>query len=177
MSITTETTAMSVIDRAGKILATEYQTDHVWFDGSGVPVTGEETARHLEATLALLEEQGWRRDWGIDDGPEDPGEIDESASVPAMLRHLIRMLTSVIRYEYFSGPEGLLLSQAADRVGSDVSRVSEACMELVLRARTGAPSASYRSWAGRADRTFDEVRDLLVEAAGFARRFGPEVTS
>lgn len=173
MTAEAETTAVSVVDQAAKLLADSWQPERTWFAPSGLAVTGEEAAVHLEKTLALLESKGWRRDWGVDEGPEDPGEVDESASVPAMLRHLVRMLTSVIRYEYFSGPEGLLLWQALERVDSDVERVAGSCMDLVLRARTGAPSASYYSWSKREGRTFGEVCDLLVTAAEFARRYGP----
>jgi len=165
--------APSVIDRAAELLLSGWQPERMWFAPSGLPVSGEEAARHLEAVLDLLERKGWQRELDTDEGLDDPGDLDESAPVPHMLRHLIRMLTSVIRYEYFSAPAGLVLWQAMGRVGPDVKSVSGRCLDLVLRAHTGAPSANHGLWSGREGRTFDEVRDLLVTGAAFAREYGP----
>lgn len=167
--------AVSVVERAGELLAAEWRPEHVWFAPSGLPVTGEETARHLEATLALLEKKGWRRDWGVEDGPQDPGPVNEDASTRDLFRYLIKLGIRALRYEYFDQPAGLTLSQAANQAGPDTGMVSGRCMSLILRASTGASTAVADRWVAREDRTFDEVRELLRTAAAFARQYGPEM--
>ena len=137
MSAEIVTIVPSVIDSAGALMQKEYRPAFMWSASSGLPVSGEEAARNLEAVRDLLDRKGWRRTWDTDGGPEDPGEISDSASVPEMIRYLVRMLTAVIRYEYFSEPSGLELWQAMSRVDGDASSVSGRCMDLVLRARTG----------------------------------------
>ncbi|MCL3998178.1 DUF6197 family protein [Streptomyces lavenduligriseus] len=44
---------------------------------------------------------------------------------------------------------------------------------LLVRAATGAPYAYYESWDAHPGRTVDQVLNVLVAAAAFARRYGP----
>lgn len=138
----------------------------IWRGSSGEMVPGVDVARHLEATRDLLEARGWTRVMRRDeDGP------DETSTVKALLLWLVGQAVGGL------GPltlwEGLVEVPEVD--GDDDSRrVAVALLRAVLEARTGAKYASEDAWAGRRGRTWDEVRDLLDEAAEAARRHGPE---
>lgn len=171
--------AVSVVDRAGALLAEQSRySDHTWYTLSGQAVSGEDAAQHLEAVRELLAARGWRRDWDSDsDGPADPGPIDESAPTRDLIRYLVKLAIRVLRHEYFEQPRGLVLSRAVHEVDADVSGVAGRCLDLVLRAETGAPAASYAAWSRRPGRTIEQVTELLTQAAEFARRYGPEVAA
>jgi hypothetical protein len=169
--------SLDVVSRAAEVWrdSYRYQPEELWFASSGLLVTGEEVVRHLNAAMVLLDRRGWRRDYGMDDdGPEDPGDVDESASMTDMVRYLVRLVTRIVRYEYFSESRALTFGLAMWQVDRDVEWVAARCLNLVLRARTGAPSANYSQWSGRAGRTLDEIRVLVAQASEFARAYGPK---
>jgi hypothetical protein len=55
----------------------------------------------------------------------------------------------------------------------DTWAVADRVMGTLLRAYTGALSASHSAWVSKRGRTWSEVRDLLDAAAEFARDHGP----
>lgn len=142
-----------------------------WTGYSGEQATGVQTARHLDATLALLTTRGWSRN-SNDSDPEVP-RVNESMSTKTMLQSLFRWLRDM---DADSGPltllTALLRAQRTDG-DSDTHVVAGRVMNMLLRARTGASTASYLSWEDKQGRTFAEVRDLLETAAAFARTHGP----
>lgn len=153
---------------AAKIAAAE---GRFWQGPSGELATGEQVARHLDATLAILSDRGWARVDG-DQDPELPA-VDEAMSTKALLQSLFRWVRDMARD---SGPLTLLIAKgrAQDAVGDQDTRlVAGRVMDTLLRARSGALYVSSDAWAGKQGRTFDEVRDLLETAAAFARTHGP----
>lgn len=146
-----------------------------WQGPSGELATGEQVARHLDATLSILSERGWVRVDG-DQDPELP-VVDESTSSKGLLLGLLRWVRDMARD---SGPLTLLIAKgrAQDAVGDQDTRlVAGRVMDTLLRARTGALYVSHDAWAEKQGRTFDEVRDLLETAAAFARTHGPAATA
>jgi hypothetical protein len=178
-----------LLEAAGDLLAKEAQFStsetRFWFGLSGLLFTGEEIAQALDAARERLEFDGWRRDraltsyeW-VGEETKAPEEPAESASTGSLLRYLVRLVSWAVKD---SGREmvemtepGLTLEQAFDAMDHDSRRKAFDCMELVLRARSGAGFASAGAWAERHGRTWGEVRNLLLVTAEFARRYGPAV--
>lgn len=153
-----------------ELLATE--TDP-WRGPSGEHVTGESVATHLEATIALLERDGWARTYAMTETGTEEGAPGDTSTVRDMLRWLIR----IVRAEYETTPRtlDLVLSTVSGSASGDQDTAAAAgtVLQAVLRARTGARYVAISAWAGRLDRTWPQVRDLLVEAAEAARAYGP----
>jgi hypothetical protein len=147
----------------------------LWPGPSGELATGEQVARHLDATLAILSGRGWVRVDG-DQDPELPA-VDESTSTKGLLLGFLRWVRDMATD---SGPLTLsiALGRAQDAAGDrDTWSVAGQVMGVLLRARTGALYASHTAWAEKQGRSFDEVRDLLETAAAFARTHGPSTTA
>jgi hypothetical protein len=157
---------------AAQIAASE---PRFWQGPSGELATGEQVARHLDATLTILSGRGWARVHG-DQDPEPPA-VDESMSTKTLLHNLFRWVRDMATD---SGPLTLLIAKgrAQDSVGDqDTRSVAGRVMETLLRARTGALYVSHDAWAEKQGRTWGEVRDLLETAAAFARTHGPAATA
>lgn len=146
----------------------------VWRGPSGEFVTGESTARHVEATAALLEREGWIRAYNSADAATTEAAPGDSST----LREMVRWLVRVVRSEYETTPArtlGLALSAVSSSASGDADTLSaaEAVISAVIRARTGARHVAISAWAGRLDRTWPQVRGLLADAADAARAYGP----
>jgi hypothetical protein len=168
--------ATDIATKSAKILADRFDADRFWFASSGLLATGEEIAQHLESVLALLERGGWVRSYGASSDGEAVvvEDLEETASTARMVRHLVKVVTAVVRDLYGSGPSELTLSEVMWQGGnSDLQFAATRCLDLVLQAQLGGPWASSISWSSRPERTFDEVRDLLLTGAVFAREHGP----
>ena len=163
------TTATSVHDTAAELAA---KNNTFWTGPSGETVTGEATAHHLDTTRKLLERDGWVRNYGNDD--QDVEMPDENASVKDMIRHLFRVIRDAVgtdkRCTLSSGIYAVTRSDDGD---DDTEQTATRVLDVILRARSGANSAFYASWASKLGRTWEEVSDLLTEAAEFARTYGP----
>jgi hypothetical protein len=163
------TTTISTHDTAAKYAA---EQTTFWTGRSGEQVTGEQAARHIDATLALLERDGWVRNYRTDD--PDIEIPDETASVKTMIRQLFRVLRDVV-----GADRRCTLSVAVYNVASgdngddDTWVVAERVLDVIMRARTGSTTACSSTWASKLGRTWEEVSELLVEAAKFARTYGP----
>ncbi|MBB1252918.1 hypothetical protein H3146_05990 [Streptomyces sp. OF3] len=151
---------------------------HVGFDWrgrSGETVTGEDAAHHLEATLALLDKHGWTRATVTgEDAVDHLAGADETWKVKRLLLGLVRTVSDLIKDEDGPLTLGLALRRVAvDGGDDDTETVADRCITTILRLRTGARHPSLTAWAGRRGRTQSEIRDLLTEAAAFARKYGP----
>ncbi|WP_069874506.1 DUF6197 family protein [Streptomyces malaysiensis] len=154
--------------------AAQYAAEHpaFWTGLSGEQVSGEQAARHIDATLALLERDGWVRTYGNDN--QDVEMPAEDASVKEMLRGLFRVIRDFMgtdkRRTLLTAIDDVAYSDDGD---SDTETVAKQVLNVILRARSGASTAYYGAWASKLGRTWEEVSDLLVEAATFARTYGP----
>lgn len=150
-----------VLERAAG--AMEKSLFQPWRGCGGEVVPGAEVVRHLEGTLAVMDAEGWVREY------EDDGlDVDDSASVPAMLRALVR---------FFRGPTGVTLWDALYSVEDsdrDTAMVAREVLDAVLEARLGATSANSSAWAERRDRTESEVRELVHAGIALAGQYGPK---
>jgi len=164
-------------DEALPAVAELAEYPNFWTGPSGEQVTGEQVARHLEATAALLDKHGWVRGYDDTQDPELPTVDDDTATVKDMLRQLIRLVR-----ELLSEDSRLTLNSALYRANNgrdgdgDTERAADRVLDSILRARTGARSASSYTWAGKVGRTYEEVAELIVTGAAFARRYGPRST-
>jgi hypothetical protein len=70
--------------------------------------------------------------------------------------------------------EALHEARRGPRGGMDAWAVGVRCLELLLRARTGAAVVSVEAWEQRRGRVLGDVLELLATAARFAQGHGPQ---
>lgn len=152
----------------------------LWIGPSGEESTGAAVARHLDATLALLEKEGWARAYNIDGTPSpDLPADDDSMTVKAMLKSLLRL----VRDEISSDVMQRTLFTALRHVGesddgdTDTRDIAGEVLTLVIRAHTGSPTARAMAWSERLGRTHADIAALLTAGAEFARTYGPGAAS
>ncbi|MGA5207934.1 DUF6197 family protein [Streptomyces variegatus] len=161
--------------KAAALIADAYGP--VWTGPSGEESSGEDVARHLEATIALLDKDGWIRaynygkDWSAGADLAD----DDSMTVKAMVRALLRF----VRDENSTDPQRTL-STALRHVGedgghgdTDTDYVASCVLDRVIQAHTGSDSARATPWSERQHRTQADITALLTAGARFARTYGP----
>ncbi|MFD3542281.1 hypothetical protein ACFWUQ_22715 [Streptomyces sp. NPDC058662] len=161
--------------KAAELAADGYRP--VWIGPSGEESSGEAVARHMEATIALLDKDSWVRtydsgkDWSTGADLAD----DDSMTVKAMLKSLLR----VVRDEIGNDPQRTL-STALRHVGesgkdgdTDTASIASDVLDLVTRAHTGSDSARATPWSERQHRTHADITALLTAGARFARTYGP----
>ncbi|MFJ2153291.1 hypothetical protein ACIOHB_31590 [Streptomyces microflavus] len=173
----TETT----LGKTQELLAQSFGS--VWTGPSGEESSGEAVARHLEATVALLDKDGWspvtvyvqdrHEDQSSDANPAD----DESLTVKQMVRAVLRYL--------HDGPDIDLdprrtLDDALRHVGEDgahgdpdTARVAGYVLDRLIQAHTGSANSRATAWAERQHRTHADITALLMAGARLARSHGP----
>ncbi|MFB8442732.1 hypothetical protein ACFC7A_27145 [Streptomyces niveus] len=164
----------TVLSKAVDLAIDSYRS--VWIGPSGEESSGEAVARHLEATMALLDKDGWIRvqDFGPDSSTVDLSD-DDSMTVKAMLKALLRF----VREESRTDPErtmatALYIVGRDGRDGdTDTANIASEVLDLVVRAHTGSDSARATPWSERQHRTHADVTALLDAGARFARAYGP----
>ncbi|WP_044377401.1 DUF6197 family protein [Streptomyces noursei] len=153
-------------------------SSYAWAGFSGQPVTGEAAADHLTLALKILDRDGWV---SRDTTPStEPTALDDITS-KSTFREMLYGLVSAVRELVSSDGDGITLDYAMLRASSegsdsDARCAAEHCLQAILRARFGRSVTdwvSYSAWADRQGRTFDDVRELLIEAADLARTHGP----
>ncbi|MDH2392990.1 hypothetical protein QCN29_30280 [Streptomyces sp. HNM0663] len=180
MPKTTNAPAAAVFSGATLRKAAELAADFyrpVWIGPSGEESSGEAVARHLEATIALLDKDGWIRAYHYGKGWSAGADLadDDSMTVKAMVRVLLRF----VRDESGTGPQRTL-STALRHVGedgghgdTDTASIGSDVLDLVIQAHTGSDSARATPWSERQHRTHADVTALLTAGARFARTYGP----
>ncbi|MFF5859884.1 hypothetical protein ACFY8B_30425 [Streptomyces sp. NPDC012751] len=183
MHKTTNTPAASVmftdstLAKAAELVAGSHRS--VWTGPSGEESTGESVARHLEATIVLLEQDGWVRVYDFSRDRSNGAGLadDDSMTVKAMLRALVRF----VRDESSCDPQRTLFT-ALRHVGEDGSHgdtdtayVAGSVLDRVIQAHTGSGSAQAMAWSERQHRTHADITALLAAGARFARTYGPGV--
>ncbi|MFH8717348.1 DUF6197 family protein [Streptomyces zaomyceticus] len=162
-----------VLARAAELAQDAYQP--VWTGPSGEEATGELVACHLEATIALLDKDGWIRNhhfFAPRTVSTQPPAI-ETMSTQAMVREVLL----AVREENSTSQR--TLSVALDHVmwgeegDTDTREGAFTVLNLVIRAHTGHDQARAMAWAERLHRTHADVTALLAAGARFARTYGP----
>ncbi|WP_228184100.1 DUF6197 family protein [Streptomyces anulatus] len=153
----------------------------MWTGPSGEESSGEAVARHLEATVTLLDKDGWSRvhtyyrdqdqDKSSDANPAD----DESMTIKQMVRALLRLVNDDIDVD-----PRRTLSTALRHVGeygvhgdTDTAHVAGGVLDRLVQALTGSASARAMPWSERQHRTHADITALLCAGALFARTYGP----
>ncbi len=171
----------ATLHKAQELAAQSYGS--VWTGPSGEESSGEAVARHLEATIALLDKDGWSRQTAhyrnqdkertADVNPAD----DESLTVKQMLRAVLRFLYDDIDIDI---DPRRTLDAALRRVGQDgghgdpdTATVAGYVLDRLIQAHTGSPSARATAWSEREHRTHADITALLNAGARFARTYGP----
>ena len=166
----------ATLRKAEEITADSYLP--VWIGPSGEESSGEAVARHLEATIALLEKDGWIRAYNYNRDRSSGADLadDDSMTVKAMLRALIRF----VRDESGTAAPQRTLATALRHVGedgihgdTDTAIVAGYVLDRVIQAHTGSDSARAVSWSERQHRTHADITALLTAGARFARTYGP----
>ncbi len=158
-----------------------YRPDGAWRGPSGMPVTGADVTTFLGAVVELLDRgNSWTGGRDTDgDATDESSPLDDvdDSKLLDMVRAVFRWLREELRG---SGPMPVdtawraMHQVAATSAGDDDTRVvAERCVDMILRARTGASTTSLSAWEQRAGRTLNDVRDLLETAAVFASEYGP----
>ncbi|MFJ7200923.1 MULTISPECIES: hypothetical protein [unclassified Streptomyces] len=166
--------------KAAELEADAYRP--LWIGPSGEESTGEAVARHLDATLALLDKDGWDRvmHFGTDDSTSHIPADDDSMTVKAMLKAMLKALLRFIR-EDIAGAKThrRTLFAALRHVGesddgdSDTRDIAGEALTLLIQAHTGSPTARATPWSERLGRTHADITALLTAGARFARTHGP----
>ncbi|KPL26286.1 hypothetical protein JI76_38035 (plasmid) [Streptomyces anulatus] len=187
MPKTTNTPAAAVFPQAALQKAQELVVESylsVWTGPSGEESSGEAVARHLEATVALLDTDGWIRVHTYNRERSSGGAgvdlaDDESMTVKQMLRALLRVVRNEIESDVDIDPRRTL-STALRHVGegglhgdTDTAVVAGYVLDRLIQAHTGSASARATAWAERQHRTHADITALLCAGARFARTYGP----
>ncbi|MDT0493656.1 hypothetical protein RM717_24455 [Streptomyces griseus] len=176
----------ATLSKAQEIAARSYGP--VWTGPSGEESSGEAVARHLEATIALLDKDGWSRvhtcfrDRNQDkDRAGDVNPDDESMTVKQMLRALLRFVHDDIGLDL---DPRRTLDTALRHVGedgtygdSDTAHVATCVLDRLVQAHTGSDYARATAWSERQHRTHADITALLTAGARFARTYGPASAS
>ncbi|MFF0199057.1 hypothetical protein ACFYT5_39775 [Streptomyces anulatus] len=178
--------ALATLQKAQEIVVESYLS--VWTGPSGEESSGEAVARHLEATVALLDKDGWsrvhtyNRDRASGGADVDLAD-DESMTVKEMLRALLRVVRNEIEGDIDLDPQRTL-STALRHVGedgvhadTDTAVVAGHVLDRLIQAHTGSASARATAWAERQHRTHADITALLCAGARFARAYGPGTAS
>lgn len=161
--------------KAADLAADAYRP--VWTGPSGEQSSGEAVARHLEATIALLDKDGWipnydyGKDWST--GADLPAD-DDSMTVKAMLKALLRLVRDEIGTDtHRTLPTALrLVGEGSGHGDPDTGYIATEVLDLVIRAHTGSDSARATPWSARLTRTHADITALLTAGARFARTYG-----
>ncbi|MFJ1751168.1 hypothetical protein ACIOJD_33810 [Streptomyces sp. NPDC088116] len=164
------------LGKAAELAAKAYLP--VWVGPSGEESSGEAVARHLDATIALLDKDGWVRAYDYGKNWSTTGADladDDSMTVKAMLRALLRF----VRDDSDNDP-CRTLATALRHVGedgghgdTDTAYVAGCALDLVVQAHTGSDSARATPWSERQHRTHADITALLTAGARLARTHGP----
>lgn len=160
-----------------------YDPAAFWTGPSGEQTTGEQVAHHLEATLALLQRDGWTRRYQDDEPDIDlSGDIDTMNPV-AILRKLFALalwglgFSTDKRYTLSDAMSAVVRKDEGDR---DTSIVASRVLSTIIRASRGETENQnwpiQDAWASKLGRTPGEVMALLAAGVSFARRYGPRET-
>lgn len=165
----------ATLTKAADAAADSYRP--VWTGPSGEESSGEAVARHLEATSALLDKDGWLRvyDYGKDWSNGADLADDDSMTVKAMVRALLRF----VRDESATVPQRTLstalrhVGEAGGHGDTDTAYIAGGVLDLLIQAHTGSESARATPWSERQHRTHADITALLTAGARFARVYGP----
>ncbi|MER8233194.1 hypothetical protein [Streptomyces sp. NPDC094049] len=160
------------VDRAAELAKDSYRP--VWTGMSGEVSTGESVAAHLDATVRLLDTDGWTATYP--DTPCDIGQVTDDTPLEELVRALLRL----VQDETSPARKARTLYGALQHVGTlrvdgdpDTAQVASTVLDLVVRAHTGSDSAAATRWSERRHRSHDDVIALLCAGARFALTYGP----
>ncbi|MBF4138157.1 DUF6197 family protein [Streptomyces albidoflavus] len=150
-----------------------------WSGPSGETVAGEAVADHLTAAADLLTDTGWTRTTPPAPQPAPLPALDEATSVREMLSTIYNVLRTLVDEEQPKAPQ--TLSSAICRTQQthgdpDTAWVGQAVLTAILRAHTRSLHVSLYAWAEKQHRSQDQIAQLLLAGAAFARRYGPDTT-
>ncbi|MET9097152.1 hypothetical protein ABZX72_34310 [Streptomyces cyaneofuscatus] len=165
-----------MLERAAGLARDAYRP--LWTGTSGEQSTGEAVARHLDATIALLDQDGWTRTWSWPTPTDNtlPATDDETS-----VREMVRTLLDYIREEDSAtarGPQRSALSALTHIGGTehgdpDTRDIAQGVLDLLVQALTDNTGARFTAWSERHTRTHADITTLLAAGARFARTYGP----
>lgn len=164
----------TTLSKAADLTVQSYRS--VWTGPSGEESTGEAVARHLEATIALLNKDGWIR---VQDFNATPSLVDlpddDSMTVKAMLRSLLHFVREESRTDQRRTMYSALhiVGRGGRDGDTDTGTIAGEVLDLLVRALTGSDSARATPWSERQHRTLVDITALLTAGARFARLYGP----
>lgn len=180
MPQTLTTTASSVaittqmLERASQLALDSYRP--LWTGESGEQSTGEAVARHLDATIALLDKDGWTRTWSW---PTEPTGTLPATDDETSVREMVRALLDYVREEEGATARGRTALTALGHIGGtehgdpDTRDIAQDVLDLLVQALTNNTNARFAPWSERQSRTHADITALLTAGAQFARTYGP----
>lgn len=178
----TAATASSVVittemhEKAAQLALDSYRP--LWTGTSGEQSTGEAVARHLDATITLLDKDGWTRTWSWPTETDNalPATDDETS-----VRDMIRTLLDYVRDEDSAtarGPQRTALTALGQIGGTehgdpDTRDIAHDVLNVLVQALTDNTTARFAAWSERQTRTHADITALLTAGAQFARTYGP----
>ncbi|MFF2308537.1 hypothetical protein ACFVVP_39310 [Streptomyces sp. NPDC058128] len=165
----------TTLAQAAKLMKDAYRP--VWVGPSGEESTGEAVARHMEATIALLDKDGWIRtyDHSADWSKGEDLATDDSMTAEDMLRLLLRLVSDEVgNVPQRNLPTALRhVGEACEHGDTDTAHIATTVLDLIIQARTGSDTARATPWSERQHRTHTDIAFLLTAGARFARAYGP----
>ncbi|MFJ8763057.1 hypothetical protein [Streptomyces cyaneofuscatus] len=165
-----------MLETAAQLARDSYRP--LWTGNSGEQSTGEAVARHLDATITLLDKDGWTRTWSWPTPTDNtlPATDDETS-----VREMVRTLLDYIREEDSAtarGPQRPALSALTHIGGTehgdpDTRDIAQDVLDLLTQALTDNDGARFTAWSERHTRTHADITALLAAASRFARTYGP----
>ncbi|MET8479272.1 hypothetical protein ABZV68_19060 [Streptomyces clavifer] len=179
----TAATASSVVittqmlEKAAELALDSYRP--LWTGNSGEQSTGESVARHLDATITLLNKDGWTRTWSwpTESASTLPATDDETS-----VREMVRTLLDYVREEDSAtaarGSQRSALTALSHIGGTehgdpDTRDIAQDILNVLVQALTDNTTARFAAWSERQTRTHADITALLAASARFARTYGP----
>ncbi|MFF9638809.1 hypothetical protein ACF1D2_30045 [Streptomyces bacillaris] len=163
-----------MLERASQLALDSYRP--LWTGESGEQSTGEAVARHLDATIALLDKDGWTRTWSW---PTEPTGTLPATDDETSVREMVRALLDYVREEEGATARGRTALTALGHIGGtehgdpDTRDIAQDVLNLLVQALTNNTNARFAAWSERRNRNHADITALLAAGARFARTYGP----
>ncbi|WP_331758221.1 hypothetical protein [Streptomyces anulatus] len=165
-----------MLEKAAQLARDAYRP--LWTGNSGEQSTGEAVARHLDATITLLDTDGWTRTWSWPTPPDSTlPATDDETSVRDMVRTLLDYVreedSATVRTSQRTVTTALGYIGGTEHGDPDTRDIAQDVLNVLVQALTDNTDARFTAWSERLTRTHADITALLAAGARFARTYGP----
>ncbi|EHM31520.1 hypothetical protein OG582_39395 (plasmid) [Streptomyces anulatus] len=163
-------------EKAAQLALDSYRP--LWTGNSGEQSIGEAVARHLDATITLLDTDGWTRTWSWPTPPDSTlPATDDETSVRDMVRALLDYVreedSATVRTSQRTVTTALGYIGGTEHGDPDTRDIAQDVLNVLVQALTDNTDARFTAWSERLTRTHADITALLAAGARFARTYGP----